>query len=381
MRGLWWGAGALTIGLLGCGGESGRAGTMVVRDSAGVALVEHEAAALATAPRFRLDAPIYRMADTDSLHPAAMIRTAALVGGGHFVALDSRVSRVILYDSTGAVHGTFGRRGSGPGALNAPSTLRALSGGVVQLVDFPARVIQLGASDLQVLRESQVGPSEPVVATVLQQLAPGIAIAVENSTAGGSATQQLLRLSRSGVDTLATWPGTAAAEFSQPVLARPWGGSIVTSRTGWSFAVRDTTGALRRVVTIREPAVAVTAAMRDAALAGQRQTLQTLAEDDPEGMAEALAALDRTVFADSLPAYDDLLESRDGSLWVGSYVVRGAAERQYVVFAETGELLRRVALPASQRVIAADGDLVLVRGTDAQGQVHLDLARLVAAEP
>jgi hypothetical protein len=140
--------------------------------------------------------------------------------------------------------------------------------------------------------------------------------------------------------------------------------------------VRDTTGAVRKRIVLHEQARPVDAALRDSVKARDLRQIDLMRGADDEMKASARAAVAQQQFADSVAPYDDAIEGRDGSLWVAQTVVQTDSIRSYAVFDKDGHLTRRVQLPARNRVVAVDGDLVLVRRSDANNVGYFDLARV-----
>jgi hypothetical protein len=94
-----------------------------------------------------------------------------------------------------------------------------------------------------------------------------------------------------------------------------------------------------------------------------------------------MAAIEKLRFADSVAWYEDATAANDGALWVAETVVPTDNTRRYAVFDSTGTLIRRVAMPARYRLLAADGDRALVRRLDPDGIGYIDLVRIVPVAP
>ncbi len=386
-----------------CGGGNGGAVAVTTRDSSGVTIVEHPANALSAVTQYRLSAPIASIggANADMLHDATAMRNAVFLDPGHFVVIDGRMNRLVLFDSTGAVQAIYGGR-SGPDSLVAPSQLHVNGDGTVWLVDLPAHYIQLG-SNIQPTAQRHVGPKEPVQSTVLfvhGDTAIGVETPFEQRATADTAlhrgTNYLVRLRPDGVDTLASWPGTEWFAISsgegrdksvntQPVrfgpatVVRPWGERIVVG-TGdsWSLQVRDSLGALHEVIELHAPSRLVTKALRDSVEAQDLGQIAALRGADDQTRAMARAAVSAQRFADSVAPYDDAFGGRGGRLWVSETALPSDSVRSYAIFGADGHLIGRLRVPASSRVLAADTDRVVVRRTGSDGVTYLDLARLVA---
>ncbi len=385
-------------------GRSGPKIVVATRDSSGVTILDHPAGALAAVQQYRLSAPIATIggASADMLHDATAMRNAIFLDPDHFVVIDGRMNRLVLFDSTGAVQAIYGGRGT-PDSLVSPSQLHLADDGSVWLVDLPARYIRLGAN-IQPVTQQHLGPKEPVQATVLFVNGQD-AIAVENPFEQPKSADQnvhrstsyLLRLTPTAVDTLAKWTGTewfavASGEgrdqsiTTQPVrfgpttVVRPWGHDIMVG-TGddWTLQVRDTSGALRRLIVLHAPVRPVTKALRDSVEAGDLRQIDALRGADQQTKAMARASVTSQRFADSVAPYDDAFAGRNGRLWVSETALPTDATRSYAIFGADGHLMGQLQVPASTRVLAADSDRVVSRRVDSTGVAFLELTRLVPA--
>ncbi len=377
---------------------------VTTRDSSGVTIIDHPAGALAAVPQYRLSAPIATIggATADMLHDATAMRNAIFLDADHFVVIDGRMNRLVLFDSAGAVQAIYGGRGT-PDSLVSPGQLHVADDGSVWLVDLPARYVRLGAN-IQPVAQQQLGPKVPVQATVLFVHGQA-AIAVENpfeqpKTADQNlhrGTSYLLRVTPDAVDTLAKWPGTEwfavtsgeghdqsvttqPVRFGPTTVVRPWGHDIVVG-TGdsWELEVRDTTGALRRIITLHDPVRPVTPALRDSVQAVDLREINALRGADEQTKAMARASVTSQRFADSVAPYDDAFAGRNGQLWVSETVLPTDSTRSYAIFGADGHLVGRLRVPASTRVLAADSDRVVSRSVDPTGVAFLELSRLVPA--
>ncbi len=362
--------------------------TITTRDSAGVAIVEHPAGALSQAPRFRLGAPTVTIGGSkaDALREMSFVTSALFLGADRFIVADDRAYRVVLFDSAGTPLGSYGRHGDGPGEFRDRPAPHRADDGSIWLLDRPARLIRLSP---ELLLRTDI--SLAVSASSDQLLLPvrdGALLAVRRApilpTQLDESVQRnrefLVRITATGSDTLASWPGldwypikagdsTAGllgyrdVEFGRKTIVKLWGNRLVVgTNQGWAFDVHDSTGVLRMRVALAEPARLVTEAMRDSIKARQRAAVGSR-------------------FADSVAHYEDVIGAADGALWVAETVVPTENVRRFAVFNTAGHLTRRVEMPARYRLLAADGDRVLVRRLDQNGVAYLDLARLIAVSP
>ena len=83
----------------------------------------------------------------------------------------------------------------------------------------------------------------------------------------------------------------------------------------------------------------------------------------------------------TFPSFSRVLLSDDGNLWVEHFRRPGAARREWVVFAPTGEWVAAVDLPARMVVEDVGADWVLARTTDELNVERIELYALVADRP
>lgn len=374
---------------------------VTTRDSAGVAIVEHPAGALETAPRFRLGTPITTIggAEADSLHDATDLTQALFLDSLRFVAVHRRSWQLLSFDTTGKVLAVYGRRGKGPGELHDYPLPRRDENGVLLLLNYPPSVMRL-SDDLTLVTDILL-PFNQLSAQLLMPVRGG-ALTVSRAPilprTASEPTQRsaefLVRVDSAGPDTLATWNGLEwypvagneggqtfvgydQREFGKATVIRVWGSRIVVgTNDGWAFDVRDTTGALRQRVVLHESPRLVTDAMKDSIRVRLRADIEGW-KAGPSEKANAIANIAKIRFADTVAAYSDAIAAADGSLWVAETVVPTENVRRYAVFTAAGQLARRVEMPARFRLLAADGDRVLVRRLDQEGLGYIDLSRLI----
>lgn len=395
-----------TLLLLACGerdAATAQATSITTRDSAGVTIVDHPPGALAAAPRFGLGKPILTIggASVDSLHDATFLVDAIFVDSNRFVTVDHRSWQMALFDSNGTVIATYGRRGDGPGEFRRPPTPQRAIDGSLWTMNFPARVMRF-TSELQLLTDRTLGFGG-VSDQLLRPLHPDAVLAVSRapilpksaSEPVQRAAEYLVRIDASGRDTLATWPGMEwypvagneggthfigydQPEFGKSSMVELWGAQLVIgTNDGWVLDVRDTTGALRRRIVLHETAQAVTEQMHDSVRTRQRTRIEEWNAPAAAKLA-AMASIATLRFADSVASYEAVIAANDGSLWVAETVVPTENARHYAVFDSSGRLTRRVMMPARFRLLAADGDRVLVRRLDPDGVGYIDLVRIVS---
>ena len=399
-----------TLLLLACGrrdGATAQATSITTRDSSGVTIVEHPPGALAAAPSFGLGKPILTLggASVDSLHDMTFVTKALFLSGGRFLTVDGRAARMELFDSTGTRLADFGRRGEGPTDFRGLPVPRRADDGSLWLIDAPARLMRF-SEDLE-LRIAVVLSGGERNADLLLPLHGSTVLAVvrapivppfPSSTTISRNAEYLVRFDTIRTDTLTKWLGTewyapasndlgasvwtwSGVEFGRTTVVDLWGNQVVVgTNDSWTLDVRDSTGALRRRIVLHEAAQPVTEAMRDSVRSSRRALIHDW-KAPAETKAASMADVDNLLFAHSVAWYQEVIAASDGALWVAETVVPTDNARRYAVFDSSGRLIRRVMMPARYRLVAADGDRVLVRRRDPDGIGYLDLVRLVPTAP
>src|SRR6478736_3764465 len=129
--------------LAGCSGEAGPT-AVTTRDSAGVTIIEHPAAAVAAAPVWTLGpakVTIDHGATDEELF--ARVTEAARLSDGRIVVINAEDegAQPLLYRADGTFERPLGRQGSGPGEFRTASLLDCRAGDTLCLFDFNTRRI------------------------------------------------------------------------------------------------------------------------------------------------------------------------------------------------------------------------------------------------
>ncbi len=117
--------------------------------------------------------------------------------------------------------------------------------------------------------------------------------------------------------------------------------------------------------------------MRERAI---EQELATLRGPGSERMIDARES-ERLVreqpFADSLPPYNDLFTTADRTLWVVDAIVPDDTAWTATAFRLNGAMVGRLRVSGSGMALAFDNDRVVVRTTDNDGVVAMEVRRIV----
>ena len=118
--------------------------TVTVRDSANIRIVENHAPQWDSAHFWTVDPEPgiviggYRpnQAADDPAHLLWRLAGAALLSDGRVAVLSSGESMVLVFDTTGALSGSFGGKGQGPGEFSYPLHLQVLPGDTIAVWDY-----------------------------------------------------------------------------------------------------------------------------------------------------------------------------------------------------------------------------------------------------
>jgi hypothetical protein len=370
-----------------------------VRDSAGVAIVEHGAVDVSALPRYELSPePLLRIGtvDGDEAYQFATITDATLRPDGSVAVLDrSRTLRV--FDSTGTLRWTTGRSGDGPGEFRAALRIASLPGSAptgdtllvwdVALGRLSSFVEPIGlvhsvrAAELAG-RAEWLGPLRDGSALFEQRQVERTTV---NARAAVATRSALLRSdsTRAQFTSLGTYAqvvqyqegGSDDGAFSPAIFA----GIVRFAATEDGYWVGDPDysevrqvrdSSVHRIVRWRGPDRTVATADVEALKARYSADAQSVEQRD---------ALERYFahhpVAERFPAFDMLLVAADGALWVRDAVREHTDDdmRRWTRFSSDGTALQgRLEHRAALRVLRIASDRVLAVERDA-----LDVEQLV----
>jgi len=400
------------IGIAACGdgGKPGGAvvaGEPVVRDSAGVRIVENHDPAWPAGAGWRIaDSPRLDIGSLDG--PAAtqffQISDGALLSDGGFVVSGFGSHDLRRFDADGGHVWTTGREGDGPGEFRGLATLGVAPGDTILTYDFRQRRITRWTLDGTMVDARPLeGVDEggfPYVETLLPDSravytfrffdfddppVPGEVrrdpVEVRVASPGDSAA--LL---------VGEFPGRAVVIFRESETAggvRMISGSPPFARTTAVEAnehgvwVGDTDrpevrhfgldGALQKIVKLPLEPVPVTPALVARALAAQL--------DNADGEEERDLARQRweeLPIPEFLPYFDALQLDRTGKLWVSAYRAPGDTTRSwYVVNAGYGNWLGTVTFPNRVSPLEIGENYILARFGDELDVEHIQIWELI----
>jgi hypothetical protein len=377
---------AAGIGLLpalaACGGDTRAAGP-VVRDSAGVKIVESSAPAWKEGEGWRLSAEPaldIGMVDGPPEYQFGRVTGAVRLGDGTVVVGDDQSKDLRFFDRAGRHLRTVGREGGGPGEFRAVGSLAARGDSLV-VGDYNNRRVTVFAPDGKLVRAVPLDAGDSGDFTIpVGYLGDGSVLlssagVVDNGSRSGVSRDSVryLRLAPSGgaprevgrfvgserfiqSDADAVTVGPRAFGRSAEITVVPDGFFYGSSDT-YQIGRYDASGRLLRLV--RRPQA--TRAVTPADIERYKEARLKLAAERQGGrfrqmQEKTLAAMP---FPETMPAHGDIQADRAGNLWVSDYMVTPDDPARWTVFDPEGRMLGAVVTPARFRVHDIGEDYVL----------------------
>lgn len=365
----------------------------VVRDSAGVRILEFPAEVLEIEAPFRLsEEPEVRLGviDGDPALQFSTVRDALRTPEGDLVVLDAQGATVRRFGPDGALLGTFGVLGEGPGEFSAPTTISHSSEGTLTVWDARTRRFSEFESTGEPLQEW--APLRDVASGAIlaaHSTGPDEAAAlVESFPAGRSdglhrPSAFVVRGSSGRVDTVSTLTGSTVEMQSESggdgmmmvMMRRDWHrpqliatgsseGFWVADGMRWEAEHHSLAGSTDRVLRVQVEPRALGPEVRDRLL---ESSLEQASSDDQRQSIRA-AHRDRD-YPELLPSIIDLFTDAEGRVWMGALDlvprihpsgVGRTAERWLIVDPEGERAEGMLRMPPRSRPLHADAEGVLL---------------------
>lgn len=368
--------------LVGCGAGGG--GGTVVRDSAGVTLVENDVTRPAWGDRgWRVaEPPLLSVGDDESPEGYSALSgmtQAQLLPSDELVVADGQGAQVLVFGPDGAFRRSVGRRGEGPGEFRSPYSVAAHTGDSLVVFNLYRAVLVFdgeGRFGRSFLPDGRVGESQGVPKRTFGDgtlLFSQYQFGEPPSPGLHRSLVELVRVDLTG-EVLRRYglfeEQTYSAGTSQRYLYGPWGHMTAGPDAFWyspgdriDVERRDLEGNLTRRIRLPLPARPVTAADVEA----EKAALLEQYQGRPEAVGIAMV-YDNAITAPVFPAHGPLLVDDANHLWVSEY--RPWAPRvatPWHVFDPDGRYLGAVVMPIGFQVDQIVGARVVGRYTDADG--------------
>ena len=351
----------------------------VVRDSAGVTIVENEAPAADSRLGWRIGAePALSIGavEGDPAYELFRVADATRLPDGRILVANTGSGELRAFDGSGTHLQSWGGEGEGPGEFSrgAPSGVGAWPGDSIAASDRGARRFTVFDANGELGRTSRLPDPYQSLAGVLPD---GKLVVVSSSGFRFTGGEFPDGLSRREVEyavfepdggvhaTLGTHPGSewaASAEdmsvrlhpFGRNPISAVWGDLVVLGTNDrYEFRAHATDGRLARIVRLEHEARRPTRADLNAHFARRYENLS-----GPERSA-ALADVADMPLTDAFPAFTSIRVDELDHLWVEEYRHAGETRRIWTVFDPAGRVLGRLETPPGLRIFEIGPDYLL----------------------
>jgi hypothetical protein len=362
---LWWG----------CGDVADHAGA-VVRDSAGITIIESSTAQWSTEEAWRLSkeaAVTIGVEDGPAEYQLYRVRSALKLPDGRIVVANGGTHELRFYDGDGNYISSSGGEGGGPGEFRVMGSLWRL-GDSLLVYDWVQRRVSVfdisGEFGRSFVLELDQDSTLPLPDNVFQErtlLTKPLMRDEELKWSFYRDTSLYLRYSLAGkmLDTLGAFPGAESSWHAQEGFV--FGGVAPFGRVGQSTVAGDhfyygssdkyeievhtSSGTLERLIRRPIPNRPVT---RDDAEEFRRPWRENT--DQPGPVRDIM--LDAKM-PDAMPAHGRLIVDAGGNLWVAEYSPRYNDEGRWTVFDPAGRMLGVVETPVDGRVTEIGDDYII----------------------
>jgi hypothetical protein len=375
------------VSIAGCERTGGVQASAVLRDSAGVTIVENPR--LDAVPGHRVSAPTLTIGgasgpEEHELHDVTAV--VRLSDGG--VAVATGGTEIRWFGADGAFRRRAGREGAGPGEFRRLRYMRALPGDSLLAYDSDNRRVSIIAPDGAYVRGESIALTDDRPLTVAGALLDGTLLTrTMVQTPGTSIPLYRVRMefavSRGGATVpVRTYLGPEASLHADGsgggigsvfISVLPFARSVhaaagpqrffVGSSDSYEIDVWDPLGRLVRIIRADVPVTAVTEDVRQTYIDGEMERRRREADDrgQPFDGPSALRQLREQAHAPALPAYASLLATAEGGLWVKSFTMAGPepAGERWAIFDAEGRLSAVVELPPGFTPMFVEGPVVL----------------------
>lgn len=378
----WWPGfvpGLVVLVLTGCGAGERTAAVPVVRDSAGITIVESSVPVLAgggvrisAAPELEIG-----VLEGEEAYQFTRVMGATRLSDGRIVVANAGTSELRFYDAGGRHLQSVGGQGGGPGEFQYMRSLWRVAGDSLLVWDLGSRRLSLFDGEGRFVTSYSVRPPEGMLSdgTLIGDVANRIFDPNTPRSGLHRLPQYLLRYTRGDevLDTLGALPGTerhvhlamsggsiSSIEVSPPPFGRTTNvavsGDLVYAGSADTYEVgvyRSGAG-LERLIRLarapREVTPAVIESLKEERLGAARDA------EARRAVEQQFASLE---FPEYLPAYRAIRVDAAGVLWVEDYRLPGDEVARWQLFDREGGWLTTVELPTQLRVLEIGTDQML----------------------
>jgi hypothetical protein len=371
----------------GCGENDGTRAALVVRDSAGITIVEN---ALPEAVlTYTLAGPSLEIGDVGGAEEYQLHDVSAVVQlSDGSIVIATGGAEIRWYRADGSFRHSAGGEGDGPGELRNVRYMRALAGDSLLVFDGSNRRVTVFAPNGSYARDTTLRGDDARPATLAGASWDGTLLTRTVSEAPSSATalyrptMEFAVVRDGATKSLRSYRGPEASLHvdgrggginSVFISVLPFARAahavaahdrfFIGSSDSFEIDVWDTAGLLVRIIRVVTPQTQVgenlRQAYRDGEVARRRRVAAERMQPFDEGAARQ--QLESQRFSPAVPAYEKLLATSGGGLWVKEYTIPGTdtASQRWTMIDPTGRLEGIIDLPARFTPMHVEDDVVL----------------------
>ncbi len=361
----------LLVVLLACADPRPAATSALVRDSAGIRIVENRAPQWTEGTGWKVDpSPILDIgSDGDSGEQFGQIQDVLRLADGRLIVAEGSTAELRVYTDSGRYIRSIGRRGEGPGEFIGLGLVRSYRGDSLLAYDYQLRRISIFDRDGHFGRGVNLHPPDGTYPDIEGATVDGGFIGLSSEFPSGAiksgtvrTPMHLFRFGPEGelVDTLGAFPGYETGIYNETngnnhmrisftipfghqasVVARPTE-TLVGANDSYEIRSYDAQGDIRRILRRETAPVPVTQQMIDAVNAEEDAQNP---KSDPASRARVAKVRAVIVYPRTLPAFQDFHVDDGGYLWVRSFNAPGDTIPRFTVFDSTGQMLGDVQSP------------------------------------
>jgi 6-bladed beta-propeller protein len=358
----------------------------VVRDSAGVTIVENETPAADSRMSWTVGAsPTVSIGTLDGEEAYQLYRVsdALRLSDGRVVVVNRGSNELRVFDATGTHVDSWGAEGEGPGEFTGLIEARVWPGDSLLAYDFTQRRLSVFDLDGKLGRTFSMNENETVRLPQFREVMPDGRLLVRATAVftAGEIPKGLDRPDRPYAvmtadgdpdGSFGTHPGAEmyiyASENSMSVFSHPftrdtetgvWNDLVILSPTDtYEIRAYATDGALARIVRRDHTARPPTQEDLD------QHFEERFADNSPEQRANNMMAVEEMPVREAFPAFGQALSDAMGYLWVEEYPLPGETRAVWTVFDPQGRVQGFVETPEGLQILEIGDDYILGETTD-----------------
>lgn len=380
----------IPIALLAACSEAGSADLgVLVRDSAGVVVVENSAPAWEEGEAWTIGDPTLTigMMEGPAEYQLDQVRAAVPMSGGRIAVANGGTQEIRVYSADGEIERTLGREGGGPGEFRALTWIAAMAGDSIMAYDWRDRRVTVFAPTGEVARtvsmaSDSAGGLSPRITGVMEDGS----FAVQSGTMPppgemtGGLTRAPARVHRVGPDgdgwvpvaellgdermirmdperSMISMMVLPVFRASRSAVAGPFIYAADTDR--YEIRRYQPDGTLSGLIRHASEPVPITAAETDELV---RQRVELAETEAQRRIAEQFG--EGLHLPPTMPAFAEMLADADGNVWVQEFVWPEGAGARWSVLSPAGRWLGDVEMPEGLRPTYIGADVVVGVWTD-----------------